>query len=109
MPEKMDGYIVENIALESFPDFILPVIFTGHWWKRRNNPAVLCPHGHLPDKRCVKTCKGAVRTGSHGCHRFYLGYGRLWRVSSGDSQNAHSPAAADMEQHKGPGLPPVPR
>lgn len=48
---KMDGYIVENIAIESFPGFYI----TGNLYRPANqkekNPAVLCPHGHAKDKR----------------------------------------------------------
>ena len=48
---KMDGYIIENIAIESFPGFYI----TGNIYKpidaKGKNPAVLCPHGHATDKR----------------------------------------------------------
>ena len=48
---KMDGYIIENIAIESFPGFYI----TGNLYRpgeqREKNPAMLCPHGHLSDKR----------------------------------------------------------
>lgn len=47
----MDGYIVENIAIESFPGFYI----TGNLYRplepAEKNPAVLCPHGHGADKR----------------------------------------------------------
>ncbi len=49
--KEMDGYIVENIAIESFPGFYI----TGNLYrpakKQEKYPAVLCPHGHLQDKR----------------------------------------------------------
>ena len=43
---KMDGYIVENIAIESFPGFYI----TGNIYRPLNeegkHPAILTPHGH---------------------------------------------------------------
>ena len=46
-----DGYIVENIAIESFPGFYI----TGNLYRPQNpdtqNAAILSPHGHLQNKR----------------------------------------------------------
>jgi len=48
---EMEGYAVENIAIESFPGFWI----TGNLYTplspKEKNPAVLCPHGHAADKR----------------------------------------------------------
>ncbi|MFV0593241.1 MAG: alpha/beta hydrolase family protein [Draconibacterium sp.] len=50
-PREMDGYVVENFIMESFPGFYI----TGNLYHpvelKRKNPAILCPHGHMTDKR----------------------------------------------------------
>ena len=49
----MDGYIVENIAIESFPGFFI----TGNLYRPikgdKKCPAILTPHGHWADRRMM--------------------------------------------------------
>lgn len=48
---EMDGYIVENIAIESFPGFYI----TGNLYRPavsgKKFPGIVTPHGHWPDRR----------------------------------------------------------
>jgi dienelactone hydrolase len=48
---EMDGYVVANIAIESFPGFWITGNLYTPLHPKNKNPAVLCPHGHAPDKR----------------------------------------------------------
>ena len=48
---EMDGYVVENIAIESFPGFWITGNLYSPSTPGEKNAAVLCPHGHAADKR----------------------------------------------------------
>lgn len=48
---EMDGYAVENIAIESFHGFWITGNLYTPLHPGEKNPAVLCPHGHAADKR----------------------------------------------------------
>jgi dienelactone hydrolase len=82
---KMDGYIVENIALESFPGFYI----TGNLYRplveKEKYPAVLCPHGHLPDKRLredmQRRCAVLASMGAIVLTYDMIGFGESQQVS----------------------------
>ena len=64
----MDGYIVENIAIESFPDFYI----TGNLYRpidaQEKNPAILCTHGHKSNRGFTENlqirCAALARMGA---------------------------------------------
>jgi hypothetical protein len=83
---EFDGYIVENIRIESFPGFYI----TGNLYRpvapENKNAAVLSPHGHLQDKRLKEDvqygCAVLARLGA-----IVLAYDM---VGHGDSQQVDS-------------------
>lgn len=82
---KMNGYIVENVALESFPGFYI----TGNIYRpiveKEKYPAVLCPHGHLPDKRLredmQRRCAVLARMGAIVFAYDMIGFGESQQVT----------------------------
>jgi dienelactone hydrolase len=83
--KQMEGYVVENIAIESFPGFWI----TGNLYTPSNpkekNPAVLCPHGHAADARFmayVQTRSAALaRMGAIVFAYDMVGYGESQQVN----------------------------
>jgi hypothetical protein len=82
---KMDGYIVENIAIESFPGFYI----TGNLYRPLNAnkkvPAILSPYGHFNDRRFMEDfqirCACFARMGAVVFGYDMLGYGDSKQVS----------------------------
>jgi len=81
----MDGYIVENIAIESFPGFYI----TGNLYRPikadKKCPAILSPHGHWEDRRFsadVQTrCACFARMGAVVFAYDMVGYGDSKQVN----------------------------
>lgn len=81
-----DGYIVENIVIESFPGFYI----TGNIYRpvdpNKKNPAVLCAHGHGKNQRLQETrqFQGAVlaRMGAIVFAYDMVGHGDSHQVTS---------------------------
>ena len=83
---QFDGYIVENIRIESFPGFYI----TGNLYRPVNakpkNAAVLSPHGHLKDKRLTDyvqiRCAVLARMGAIVFAYDMVGHGDSHQVDS---------------------------
>jgi len=83
---QFDGYIVENIYVESFPGFYI----TGNLYRpvhaNEKNPAILSPHGHFPDGRFEEDvqyrCAVLARMGAIVFAYDMVGYGDSYQVDS---------------------------
>ncbi len=83
---EFDGYIVENIRIESFPGFYI----TGNIYRpvdtEGKHAAVLSPHGHLANKRLThyvqKRCAVLARMGAVVFAYDMVGYGDSHQVDS---------------------------
>ncbi len=82
---EMDGYVVENIAIESFPGFWI----TGNLYlparPKAKNPAILNPHGHLANKRLTHymqiRCAAFARMGAIAFAYDMVGYAESTQVT----------------------------
>ncbi|WP_242083222.1 alpha/beta hydrolase family protein [Aestuariivivens sediminis] len=83
--KEMDGYTVENIAIESFPGFYI----TGNIYRptdqKDKNPAILCPHGHWENGRMREDmqirCAVFARMGAIVFAYDMVGYGESKQVN----------------------------
>jgi len=81
---ETDGYIVQNIAIESFPGFYI----TGNLYRPTGeggkHPAILSPHGHWFDRRfseeMQKRCATLARMGAIVFAYDMIGYGESLQV-----------------------------
>ena len=81
---ETDGYIIENIAIESFPGFYI----TGNIYRPKNtqakSAAILCPHGHWFDRRFSEEvqirCASLARMGAIVFAYDMVGYGESLQV-----------------------------
>lgn len=82
---EMDGYIVENIAIEGFPGFYI----TGNLYRPlktdKKCPAILTPHGHWEDRRMSedvqKRCASFAKMGAVVFAYDMVGYGDSKQVT----------------------------
>ncbi len=83
--KTMDGYLVENIAIESFPGFYVTGNLYRPAFKKEKYAAVLSPHGHLTNKRFTdyvqKRAAVLARMGAIVFTYDMVGYGESTQVN----------------------------
>lgn len=101
--KRMDGYIVENVAIESFPGFYV----TGNIYRPAESddmmPLVLCPHGHWNQPGDIgrwrsdmqKRCAMLARMGALVFAYDLVGYAESTQVSH------HIPIAFTLQLYNG--------
>lgn len=103
---EMDGYVVEKVAIETYPGFFL----AGNLYRPLNQgkgpfPAVLNPHGHWPEGRLVDNELGSVRARCITQARMGMVALAIDMVGYADTMQ-FSTAAKDMGKHKVFGMKP---
>ena len=82
---ETNGYIVENIAIESFPGFYITGNLYRPTTKQDNYPAILSPHGHWFDRRFSEEvqirCASLARMGAIVFAYDMIGYGESLQVN----------------------------
>jgi len=82
---ETDGYIVENIAIESFPGFYVTGNLYRPTTKQDKYPAILSPHGHWFDRRFSEEvqirCAALARMGAIVFAYDMIGYGESLQVN----------------------------
>ena len=81
---ETDGYIVQNIAIESFPGFYITGNLYRPGYADGKHPAILSPHGHWFDRRfseeVQKRCATLARMGAIVFAYDMIGYGESLQV-----------------------------
>jgi uncharacterized protein len=82
---EMDGYVVENIAIESFPGFWITGNLYSPLKPKGKIPAILNPHGHLANKRLTDymqiRCAAFARMGAFAFAYDMVGYAESTQVT----------------------------